>query len=163
MACHARIRHLESMLVSHGLPIDEDMLLPKTWADFADWCDRHFPGRLILAPRARRGVKSPDFQDVELAAKCLQWLATTCRDRFLRGGGSLSNVPVLDGVENAPCGSDAFEFDFQDRRLKADWHIKSGGNTRDPRRCLRIYYAFDDQTQQIVVAAMPAHERTGAT
>ena len=39
----------------------------------------------------------------------------------------------------------------------------SGGNTRDPSRCLRIYYCFDEQTQQIIVSDMPAHRRTAAS
>ena len=44
----------------------------------------------------------------------------------------------------------------------AYWHIKNGG-TRDPRRCLRIYYFWDATTQQVVIADMPAHRVTEAT
>ena len=54
-------------------------------------------------------------------------------------------------------------FDWQEGRLSADWHVKNGGNTREPRRCLRIYYGFDEATRQVVVADMPAHRRSGAT
>ncbi len=81
----------------------------------------------------------------------------------MNGGGSIANTPIEQGIENAPCGNDTFKFDFRGRRLEADWHIKNGGNTRDPRRCLRIYYAWDERTQEIVIADMPAHRRTGAT
>jgi len=81
----------------------------------------------------------------------------------MHGGGSLSNISIEQGIENAPCGADTFKFDFHDNRLEADWHVKSGGNTHDPVRCLRIYYAWDETTQHIVVAEMPAHRRTGAT
>jgi hypothetical protein len=100
---------------------------------------------------------------VALVGRCLRWLASTCRDRRINGGGSLANIPIEEGVENAPCGADSFNFDFHGRRLQADWHVKSGGNTHDPVRCLRIYYAFDEMTQQIVIAEMPAHRRTGAS
>lgn len=75
----------------------------------------------------------------------------------------MSNVTIMDGIQNASCGADTYDFDWNGRRFSADWHIKNGGNTRDPIRCLRIYYCFDTQTQQIVVADMPAHRRTGAT
>jgi hypothetical protein len=108
-------------------------------------------------------MKKAEFEDVKLAARCLLWLARDCRDRRMKGGGSLANVSIEPGIENAPCGEDTFKFDFQGRRLEADWHIKNGGNTREPRRCLRIYYAWDEVTQQIVVAEMPAHRRTGAS
>jgi hypothetical protein len=62
-----------------------------------------------------------------------------------------------------PAAETRSTFDVQGRRLEADWHIKNGGNTRDPWRCLRISYRWDDVTQQIVVAEMPAHGRAGAS
>jgi hypothetical protein len=158
-----RIRQLEAQLASGGQRPDEGVALPSDWGELAEWCDQTLIGRLVLAPAARRGIKKAKFEDLTLAARCLRWLAGECRDRRINGGGSLANVPIESGLENAPCGEDAFKFDFQGRRLEADWHIKNGGNKREPRRCLRIYYAWDEVTQQIVVAEMPAHRRTGAS
>lgn len=158
-----RIRQLEAQLVSRGERVDEDVPLPRSWSEFVDWCDQTLIGRVMLAPAARRGIRKAEFENLALAAQCVLWLATKCRDRRLNGGGTLANVVIAPGIENAPCGEDTFKFDFQGRRLEADWHIKNDGNTRDPRRCLRVYYAWDDITQQIVVAEMPAHRRTGAS
>jgi len=158
-----RIRRLEAQLASRGQRPDEGVALPAAWGELAEWCDQTLIGRLVLAPPARRGIKKAEFEDLTLAARCLLWLAGDCRDRRMNGGGSLANVPIEPGIENAPCGEDTFKFDFQGRRLEADWHIKNGGNTREPRRCLRIYYAWDEVTRQIVVAEMPAHRRTGAS
>lgn len=158
-----RIRQLEAQLARRGHDPDTEVSVPESWDEFAEWCDQQLIGRLVLAPAARKGIKKPDFEDVALAARCLLWLSSDCRDRRMNGGGSLANVPIEQAIENAPCGADTFRFDFQGRRLDADWHIKNGGNTREPRRCLRIYYAWDESTQQIVVADMPAHRRTGAT
>ena len=158
-----RIRHLEDRLAALGERPDDELPLPAAWQEVADWCDRHLIGRLALTPAARKGLKKTRFADVKLVSRCLLWLAGECRNRRLEGGGSLANTAVEPGIENAHCGADSFRFDFQGRRLQADWHIKNGGNTRDPARCLRIYYAWDETTQQIVVADMPAHRRTGAT
>ena len=158
-----RIRQLEAQLASRGQRPDEGVALPAAWGELAEWCDQTLIGRLVLAPPARRGIKKAEFEDLTLAARCLLWLAGDCRDRRMNGGGPLANVPIEPGIENAPCGEDTFKFDFQGRRLEADWHIKNGGNTREPRRCLRIYYAWDEVTRQIVVAEMPAHRRTGAS
>jgi hypothetical protein len=162
-SARARIQALASQLNARGVNPDATNGPPKIWSGFADWCDQVLVGRLALTPAARRGVRHPEFKDVELVGRCLLWLASTCRDRRINGGGSLANIPIEEGIENAPSGSDDFEFDYQGRNLAADWHVKSGGNTRDPIRCLRIYYAFDDATQQIVVADMPAHRSSGAS
>jgi hypothetical protein len=111
-------------------------------------------------------LKSAYFEDVALAARCLLWLANDCRDRRMKGGkGSLNDEPVTgcEGIRNAHCGADQFEIEWQGRRHTVDWHIKTGGNTRDPRYCLRIYYFWDASLEQIVIADLPAHRRTGAT
>ena len=162
-AAWARVEQLEAAIRGRGDDVDAGITLPDTWDDFAPWCEGSFSGRLSLSPSARKGVKKPAFQDIGKAAECIQWLANDARNRFLEGGGTLANISLGDGIINAPCGSDEYAFDFQGRRLLAAWHIKSGGNTRQPERCLRIYYAFDDQTRQIIVSDMPAHLKTSAS
>ena len=163
-ASASRLQQLLERLEAGVQEIDGSIELPDSWRDFADWCDLNLAGRLVLSPGARRQVRSPAFADVALAARCLLWLADECRRRRMEGGeGSLRDETVEDGIRNAHCGNDQFDLDWQGSRHTADWHIKSGGNTRDPSRCLRIYYFWDPATQQIVVASMPAHRRTGAS
>lgn len=159
-----RIQQLANQLKAKGDDPDEDITIPKNWQELPGWCDEQLAGRLVLTSSAHRGVRGPAFADVETAARCLLWLASECRDQRINGGGgSLNNMTIMDGIQNASCGADTYEFDWNGRRFSADWHIKNGGNTRDPIRCLRIYYCFDPQTQQIIVSDMPAHLRTGAT
>lgn len=154
-----RIAGLEVMLREGGGDIDAASPAPSSVEDLVDWCDRSLAGRLAISPGARRSLRKTVYDDVESAVIALKWLAGECRDRRLAGGGSLSEFVFESGLRNSACGSDAYEFEFQGRRLTADWHIKNGGNTRDPRRCLRIYYGWDEDTQQIVVADMPEHRR----
>ena len=159
-----RIQQLTAQVRQRGHDPDEGIHPPNTWKEFADWCDENLADRLVLAPRARSGVKVSKFNSVEKAAKCLLWLANDGRDRWMgEDHGNLQDASVLEGIKNARCGNDAFDFDFQGKRLTADWHVKNGGNTRSRARCLRIYYTWDPGTLQIVVADMPAHRRTGAT
>lgn len=159
-----RIQQLTDQMKSKGDDPDQDINLPTKWSDFADWCNQNLAGRLVLTPSAHRGSRNPEFQDVEIAARCLLWLANDCRDQRINGaGGSINNMAIMDGIQNAACGGDAYDLDWNGRRFSIDWHIKNGGNTRDPIRCLRIYYCFDRQTQQIIVADMPAHRRTAAS
>ena len=158
-----RVQLLEDALQKKGIEPDADSVLPESWVEFTDWCGKTLAGRLALTSQARRCIKKADFESPTLAAECLLWLASTCRQHRISGGRVLANISIQPGIENAPCGSDTFEFDWQEGRLSADWHVKNGGNTREPRRCLRIYYGFDEATRQIVVADMPAHRRSGAT
>ena len=139
--------------------------IPPSWAKLAPWVGEKLAGRLVLAPLARRGVKDPEFRDVEQAARCLVWLATAYRDRRRNGGGN-PRVPVLEGFYNEPCGEADLPFSpmkWNGRNVDIEWHIKNGGNTRDRTRCLRIYYFWDVDTAQVVVASMPAHARTNLT
>lgn len=159
-----RIQHLTGQMKEKGNDPDQSIVIPASWQELPGWCDEQLAGRLVLTPNAHRGARNPVFADVETAARCLLWLASGCRDQRINGaGGSINNLTIMDGVQNASCGADTYEFDWNGRRFSADWHIKNGGNTRDPIRCLRIYYCFDPQTLQIVVSDMPAHRRTGAT
>jgi hypothetical protein len=159
-----RIQTLTRLLKDKGDDPDTDAALPKSWSELADWCDEHLAGRVVLTNSAHNGLKKADYQDFETAARCLLWLANQGRDaRISGGGGSINNRPIFEGIQNASCGEDTYEFDWNGRRFSADWHLKSGGNTRDPSRCLRIYYCFDEQTQQIIVSDMPAHRRTAAS
>jgi hypothetical protein len=163
-AASFRIQQLLEQLKRRGQTPDADIQLPVSWKDFDDWCDQNLVGRVVLAPQARSGLRNPDFQDAELAARCLVWLANDYRDRRLAGGeGSLRDYVLEPGIRNSPCGADEFRIWWQGQQHTAEWHIKNGGNTRDPRRCLRIYYFWDDATQQVIIADMPKHRDSALT
>lgn len=158
------VQDLTRLLKIAGSDPDEAIELPTRWSDLVDWCNRHLSGRLVLTPRAQSGVRKAAYRYVDSAARALLWLANDCRDQRMNGGdGSINNLTIFDGVMNASCGSDTYDFDWNGRRFSADWHVKSSGNTRKPERSLRIYYCFDPQTQQIIVSDLPAHRRSGAT
>jgi len=164
LASGFRIQQLIEQLKEAGTTPDATITLPHEWADFAAWCDANLAGRVILSPQARRGLRDSVFENVELAARCLLWLANEYRAAKTSGGArSLRDVVIAHGIINAHCGSDQFEFEWQARSRLVDWHIKNGGNTRDPKRCLRIYYFWDDLSQQAVIASMPEHRRTDAS
>lgn len=162
-ASQYRIQQLLDQIKARGDSPDAGINMPQNWGDFADWCDEALSGRVVLSSRARREVKSPEFTDPEAAARCLLWLANEYRDSRVNGTSGDLRKPIEEGIHNDRCGADSFEIEWDGRRHAVEWHIKNGGNTRDPRRCLRIYYFWDDASQQVVVATMPAHVRTGAT
>jgi hypothetical protein len=158
-----RIQQLLDQIKARGGEPDAGIPLPESWDAFAEWCDEVLSGRVVLSARARRETKSADFDDPQTAARCLLWLANEYRDSRINGASSDLRKPVDEGIHNERCGADSFEFSWSNRKVPVEWHLKNGGNTRDPRRCLRIYYFWDEDSQLVVIATMPAHIRTGAT
>ena len=66
-----RIQQLiEQIKTSGGIP-DDKIELPVSWVEFPNWCDVNLAGRVVLGPAARRGARSPQFEDYKLAARCL--------------------------------------------------------------------------------------------
>ena len=157
-----RAEQLAGLVRSLGGDPDAEIPFPTRWDEVAAWCDQSLEGRVSLTGSARRELGGAEFLNVGLAAECLSWLGHEYRDGRLRGGdpelhGRISEID--DGVFNLPCGGDSFECTWDGRRHTADWHIKRGANTRDPRRCLRIYYFWDDDTRRVVIASIPAHRK----
>lgn len=139
---------------------------PVAWDEVVSWCASTLEGRVVLADPVRRSLSGALFEDVGLAAICLHWLGHEYRDARLGGGdGHLYGmIPgLVAGIRNQRCGGDSYDFDWRGERRRVDWHLKNGGNTRDPRRCLRIYYFWDATRREVIVASMPAHRRTAMT
>ena len=136
--------------------------LPTAWKEFPAWCETHLAGRLVLSSRARSTIKKTLYEDVETAAKCLVWLAGDYRRARLQGAGETLRGLIDSGLWNERCGGDSFPFEWGGRRVEVEWHVKNGGNTTDPTRCLRIYYFWDEAAAQVVVAHMPDHIPNGA-
>ena len=132
--------------------------LPTTWSGIIGWCEREFHGKLLLHPAILRDLPHAQYEDVRAAARGLYWLAGDYRMGRLggRGGDLLGAIPDGQGVRNERCGSDSFTVDWQGRSYPVEWHLRKG-DRRDPRHCLRIYYFWDPELKQIVVADMPVH------
>ena len=158
-----RVRQLQAALAEGGEAPTEEPPLPQNWSEFTDWLDQTYPDKVLLTPAARRMARSPEFEDVTQVARAIAWLATVQHDRRVNGGGSLRDAQVENGILNSPCGGDTYAADWKGRRYEVDWHIKTGGNVRDPKRCLRIYYFWEPETLQTVVDHLPSHRRTSAT
>ncbi len=158
-----RVRQLQAVLAAGGEAPTQEPPLPQDWSEFTDWLDQTYPDKVLLTQAARRMARSPEFEDVILVARAIAWLATIQHDRRVNGGGSLRDVQVENGILNSPCGGDTYTADWKGRRCEVDWHVKNGGNLRDPKRCLRIYYFWEAETQQTIIDHLPSHRRTSAT
>jgi len=159
-----RIEQLEALVCAQGKSPAEVEAPPEQWSEFADWCDRNFVDRLVLSSSARREIKDAQFDDIAQAARALQWLAGDYRKARIEGGdGNLRDFYLEGGIRNSPCGGDAYDTLWHGKRQYVDWHVKNGGNAREPRRCFRAYYFWDDARELVVVDHMPSHKSTGAS
>ena len=154
---NARIAELEDQL--RLLRPDDERALPHSWAEFGEWCGRALMGKVMLSSRAEREVKKPKCREIEAAAKGLLWLANEYREQRLAGGAGDLRGPNETGLLNEPCGGTQFKMRWNGRQVDVKWHLKNGGNTHDPARCLRVYYFWDAINEQVVIASMPAHHR----
>ena len=138
--------------------------LPGSWEYFVAWCDNHFEGKVVLVPAVRQGIANALFEEVQTAAAGVRWLANEYRDCRMNGKGDdlRGRIQDLRSVSNERCGGDSFRFDWQGKRHAVEWHLRKG-NSYDPRYCLRIYYFWDTDKKQVVIADMPAHRHSSAS
>lgn len=156
-----RIRVLEAAQTNDIRP-DKDKV-PESWHELSDWIAQTWPDRILLTPAARRMLRDPGFDDLPQVVRAINWLAQDHYERRIKGGGSLREFIIEPGLRNSACGSDTYSIHWRGQTHQVDWHIKNGGNTRNPARCLRIYYFWDPQTQTTVIDHLPRHRTTDIT
>ena len=144
--------------------------IPDGYEDLPDWAAQHLIGRVDLHPRALRGLKNADYEDVGLVYKSLLFLANEHRDQCLgRDGAKEKAERVLDELglrldrsiskERAGEQGDDYYVKYptsSNRNCFLEWHLRKGSN-KDTRYCLGIYFFWDDDTKRIVVGWLPSH------
>lgn len=171
-----RVVELETAEASE-LPTRSSTELPSELAGVGEWAEKALSGRVRITGRAQRDAKVGRFADVTLVYECLSYLGREFWTLKTVGGKAAldANDKRLQelGIHNEPSGAehllkeqgDTFlvQWGPNGRKRLLNMHLKNGGNTRDPSRCLRIYYFWDDDSQQVVVGSLPGHLDTRAT
>ena len=151
-------------------PSDDGPVPPlESYADLPAWTERHFPGRVALAGRALRALRGAAFEDVALVGRAIELLGTAYHDIKTQGGkpsrevydGALRELRLQEapGLSRTAQGRarDDFSIEWNGRRLFLDRHLKNNARTRDPRHCFRLYFAWDDNSGQVVIGHLPGH------
>ncbi len=146
-----------------------------SYEELPDWTAEHFAGRVVLAGRALRALKGAEFEDVGLVGKAIHLLATTYWGMKNWGGlelreafeNALRDLRLLETPSIRPGqqgkARDDFIIEWGRRRLTLDRHLKNRSGTRDPKRCFRLYFSWDDTTRQVVIGHLPGHMKTPGT
>lgn len=171
-----RVRQLESETEQIiGSSIGDQVPIPESLNQLREWTGRHIVGRIFVTGKALRAAKNSPFTDVRLAYKAVLLLANEYRQMHVESTDE--NKQAFErklaglGLENARSGDetrlreegDEFLVPWGKGKQLLTWHLKNGGNTRDPTRCFRLYYFWDDESQQVVIGSMPGHLHTRAT
>lgn len=159
-----RIGSLKAALAASGK--SENVEFPANLAQIDEWVAKYLGDSLVLMGRAIRGARKSVYEDVELVLKCLLLLGTTYRD--MRVGllpqEKLSSKCAELGVEISSTGDratlmqwgDQYEVMWRRERRFLDLHLKKG-SAHDPRLCLRIYFFWEDELEQVVIGYMTDH------
>lgn len=163
----ARIAFLEQALKARS--IAEEVEYPEGYDELDEWVNRHLGERVTLLSRAARAVKKSAFEDVRLLCDALRLLAGPYRN-MRRGELARSEFErecAELGVEVSPTGDETslmrwredYEVSWGKGRRLLDLHLKKG-TSREPKNCLRIYFFWDDDGEQVVVGYLPGHLTT---
>lgn len=153
-----------------GTSPDSFVRVPQSFQEFEEWARAHLAGRLVLHPRALRELRDAAYEDPALAGRALLALADEYRDMQL-------GEPGAHEAFDAACKKLGLRFGRSIARERAgeegetyfvrlgrggpekqflEYHLRKGSG-KDPRRCLGIYFLWDDVTQQVVVGWLPSH------
>ena len=164
----ARVEMLASALASGSDPKEPE--LPSDLNDFEAWCDKNLVGFVEVLPRAKNAAKKSKYEDPSFLYKALLLL----RDYYVpmrRFGSSkadafkqacldlnVEETQTFAGDRHGEHG-DMYFVRYAGRRHLLNRHLKKG-STRDVRRCFRLYFFWDEDSEQAVVGSLPSHLET---
>jgi hypothetical protein len=153
---------------------DAGIEMPEDYASLPEWVDRNLAGRLLLHPRAQNALKAAQYENLQLVCDALLLLANEYRNMRLatsedgaerkhfderreslrlRIGGSIGETKAGQFDETYkvryPVGSGDKYF--------LESHLRNYGNTRQPERCLAVYFFWHEPSRQVIVGWLPSH------
>lgn len=141
---------------------------PADIKDIGRWAKQNFEGRITIARRALKEAKKVYHPDPARIAKAIELLAGPKLDMFRgkREAGQaffqgLLDLRMRDGFSNAEIyagksGSN-YSLPWKGQTLLLDKHLASFTSGFNDPRMIRIYYAYDQQSDEIVVGWFPTH------
>jgi hypothetical protein len=165
-AMSARIRALEERLQSIK-STSQMSKRPESYEEVASWIQSEFAGRIQLCGKALRGLRDSKYEDIGLVCDAIELLATSYVDSK-RGTQSAWHhfeveiarwgIDFSKSISNTRAGEQGDEYfvSYRGRKQFLEWHLKKG-NSRDPRRDLRIYFFWDEEDEEIVLGYLTGH------
>ena len=143
--------------------------VPETLVEAKPWVDRYLADKLVLHPRAVRLCEKAIFEDVKLVYQTLLLLGDY-RDVMVDGNFEKKRA-FEDKLKELKLRLGRSIRKIQTERMRQDYHVDWNGASRslewavkrgtahDPRRSLRVYFFYDDNSKKVVIGSMPTHLR----
>ena len=160
-----------------GESVDVSVPTPDNYDDLPEWVSIYLAGRLTLHPRALRGLGEAEFEAVEGVYQALLLLANEYRNMRQGHDGAkeafeqqLRELGLRSGpsITRSRAGQEGDTYFVRyplhtERKRLLDLHLRNRGNTRDPKRCMAIYFFWDEDTREVLVGWLPGHLSTRIT
>lgn len=153
-----------------GQPADVGVPIPEEYEDLPAWVEDYLVGRLVLHPRARQGIKEALYEQPGVVYQALLLLADEYRDMRLgvpegkekwEAGLTKLQLRLNGSIARDRAGEQGDTYFVRyplhtDQKCFIGLHLRRG-TSHDPRYCLAIYFFWDGETDQVVVAWLPSH------
>lgn len=153
-------------------------LYPDNLKVIEEWANQYLGDRVFIHPRAISGAKKSSYRHPELVYRGLQLLGGEYYD--MKAGSLGNDTSTMKELFDLKCRALHLEDTFSINKAAAGHHreqyfVTSGknklflekhlcnGSSKDPSKTLRIYYAWDDKNEKVVVGHMPDHLDNGMT
>lgn len=146
--------------------------LPSSYAESLEWIEKQLAGKLRLAGRAARELKTAVYEDPDLVFRSLLLLADEYRLMMLsrpnakdRWDQGLIDLGLTMGRSIAPSRAGEQDDEYYVKwppgsvtapRRFLEFHLRKG-TTKDNRLCLAIYFFWDEDSREVVVGWLPSH------
>lgn len=165
-----RLDALRAHLIrQNGESPDAEIPIPDNYKVMGEWGKEHLAGRLVLLPRAERAASKAEYAEVEMVYRALLILANEYRDSRMGTGTDKAFRDALaqygmdfsGSIDKGRAGQegDAYYVNYpigSSQRVFLQFHLERG-NRHENRYCMRIYFFWDDDTNQVVVGWLPSH------
>ena len=167
-----RIQELERRLEDAGRSTQPE--IPSDLDDLENWCHANMSGSVELHNRAYQGAKKSQYGDPSFIFEVLLLLRDNYVPMKTEGGIerktafeeacrnlSITEAPSFSGSRWGEEG-DAYLVNYAGRKRRLERHLTKG-SSRDEQTCFRLYFFWDDDSQQVVVGWLPSHLNTRIT
>lgn len=151
--------------------VKQEEPLPESLDELESWAQQNLRGKILLHSRALNGAKKSRYADPLLIYRSLLFLGNEYRE--LRINGSVGNaadrcrtkllelgLELTNSVTPARAGEQGEDYYVDYPSLGEveflKHHLKKGAS-RDERRCLRVYFFWDEIERLVVVGWLPSH------
>lgn len=170
IALRLRLDALRAHLIRQsGESPDAEIPLPNNYKVMGEWVKEHLAGRLVLLPRAERAASKAEYTEVGMVYRALLILANEYRDSRMGTGTDKAFRDALaqygmdfsGSIDRSRAGQegDAYYVNYPigtTQRVFLQFHLERG-NRHENRYCMRIYFFWDEDTNQVVVGWLPSH------